>query len=421
VRVLAELASLAGSGPFKRLLAARVIGLAGEGALQAGLGALFFFAPERASSPAGVALAFAVLMGPFMIVGPWAGPVLDRWSRRGVLVWGNAARCVLACLIGAAMAAAGASLAVYTLALTALTTGRVLDSAVGAAQPRTVAPSELLTANSIAPTLGTVGTSTGGVIGLSVAALAGDAGRIGVFGIAAGFYTAAAFISAGFPPRSLGPDAAAPPARAALRAVVRGFAQGWSYLVRRRTPALAIAATWLTRTLYALMFMTAILLARHHLAAGGARDGGLSAFATIVACIGAGLGLAALVSPVAHTWVRPENWVVFCAGSGAAGEAVLAAGPSRPGVLAGMALLAFSVQGVKIAVETIIQRDVSDDYRGRAFALNEVAYNAAIVLAAGLTALLLPTDGYSRPLIVTMGGAYLALATGYWWLAARRA
>ncbi len=53
---------------------------------QVGLATLFFFSPEKASTASGVAIAFAVLLLPFTIVGPWAGVLLDRWRRRQVLV-----------------------------------------------------------------------------------------------------------------------------------------------------------------------------------------------------------------------------------------------------------------------------------------------------------------------------------------------
>src|SRR3712207_7345465 len=45
-----------------------------------------FRSPQRAADPVDVAAAFAVLLLPYSVVGPFAGVWLDRWSRRQVLV-----------------------------------------------------------------------------------------------------------------------------------------------------------------------------------------------------------------------------------------------------------------------------------------------------------------------------------------------
>ncbi|MDR1428390.1 MAG: hypothetical protein LBJ08_11655, partial [Bifidobacteriaceae bacterium] len=270
-----DLVSLGRSRGFLRLLAVRVIGQAGDGALQAGLAALFFFAPERASTPEGVAAAFAVLLGPFTLVGPWAGVLLDRWPRRGVLIWANVVRCALAGVIGAIMATAGVTLGVYVLALVTLSLGRFIGAGLSSAQPRVVAPDELLTANSVAPTLGSVSGGVGALAGL-LSAVGGDAaGRALVLAVAAFLFAAAAVAAFGFPRGCLGPDTEPAPLFAALAALMRGLARGWAYLVRRRTPLLAIAAMGLARLLYALVFMAAILVSRHLLTPAGAADGGL--------------------------------------------------------------------------------------------------------------------------------------------------
>ena len=89
------LRELAGRRGFRRLLAVRLVSQCGDGVFQVGLATLFFFAPERLATASDVAAAFAVLLLPFTVVGPWAGVLLDRWRRRGVLLVGNAVRVVL--------------------------------------------------------------------------------------------------------------------------------------------------------------------------------------------------------------------------------------------------------------------------------------------------------------------------------------
>ena len=99
-------------------------------------------------------------------------------------------------------------------------------------------------------------------------------------------------------------------------------------------------------------------------------------------------------------------WIVLCLVLAAASQLLLATTPSRAVVLTAALLLGLAAQGAKIAVDTIVQRDTDDIYRGRAFALYDVLYNAAFVGAAALGALTLPDTGYSQ-------GLFLVLAVGY--------
>ena len=80
--MLPELGRLVRTPRYRHLMAVRLTGQAGDGIFQAGLASLFFFSPERQAAPAGVAFASAVLLLPFTVIGPWAGVLLDRRSRR---------------------------------------------------------------------------------------------------------------------------------------------------------------------------------------------------------------------------------------------------------------------------------------------------------------------------------------------------
>ena len=82
MHVIAELRRLLSLRDFRRLFAVRLTSQAGDGMFQIGLATLFFFSPESAGTATGVATAFAVLLLPFTVVGPWAGVLLDRWRRR---------------------------------------------------------------------------------------------------------------------------------------------------------------------------------------------------------------------------------------------------------------------------------------------------------------------------------------------------
>lgn len=77
-------------------------------------------------------------------------------------------------------------------------------------------------------------------------------------------------------------------------------------------------------------------------------------------------------------------------------------------------LLGLGVQGAKIAVDTIVQADTADVFRGRAFSLYDMMYNAAFVGAAVLAALVLPDTGWSAVVFISLTGIYVLLGAWYW-------
>ncbi|WP_206501637.1 MFS transporter [Flaviflexus ciconiae] len=166
--VLADLKTLLVHDGFKRLFRVRLISQCGDGMFQVGLATLYFFNPTNMTTAAGVAAAFTVLLLPFTIIGPFVGPLLDRWSRQGVLFWGNTVRAIL-CLLLAVLMYLGAGLGIISvLALITLGINRFLLSALSAGLPHVVPRRQLIMANSLVPTLGAVATVVGAVIGLVV-------------------------------------------------------------------------------------------------------------------------------------------------------------------------------------------------------------------------------------------------------------
>ena len=76
-----SLRAVLGSRPFRHLLGVRVISQFGDGLFQSALAGSLLFSPEKAPDGIRVATAFAVLLLPYSIVGPFVGVFLDRWSR----------------------------------------------------------------------------------------------------------------------------------------------------------------------------------------------------------------------------------------------------------------------------------------------------------------------------------------------------
>jgi MFS family permease len=416
VSVLADLRTVAVHSGFRRLFTVRIVSQAGDGMFQVGLATLFFFAPERLATAADVAAAFAVLLLPFTVVGPWAGVLLDRWRRRQVLLVGNAVRVVLTLVLAALLLTVGVGPAVYVLALVTLSVNRFLLAALSAGLPRVVPREQLLLANAITPTLGAAAAGVGAALGFVGRFAPTGAARDAVVLVgAAVLFAAASALALRLRPDQLGPThrAAAGELWSKLREVGRGLGQGTRYLLRRRTPAMALGVMATHRFIYGVTFIAAILISRNLLADPLDADAGLAMFATVLASTTVGFGLAVVVTPLAHERMSPRTWIVVCLGIGAASQVLLAASYALPVVLVSGGLLGLAAQGAKIAVDTIVQRDTHDDYRGRAFALYDVLYNAAFVGAAALAAVVLPDTGWSAPAFLGLAAAYVAAGVVY--------
>ncbi|MDO5700546.1 MAG: MFS transporter [Bowdeniella nasicola] len=423
---------------FRWLLTIRLISQTGDGLFQAGLATLFFFAPERMASATDVAAAFTVLLLPFTLVGPFAGPLLDRWRRRQVLLYANLARALLAVVVAILMTRVGVGPAVYVTVLVTLGVNRFLLSALSAGLPRVVPRHLLLMANSITPTLGAAAAVIGAGVGflLGLVLPAGGTRNAGLLVSAAVIFALASLAATSFAADELGPGGeedrpdtgteheGAPGARGRMRAgqraglaavfatVLTDLAAALRYLRARGTPAAALAVMAAHRFVYGVNFLVLILASRNLLVDPTNAQAGLAMFALLSAVSFAGSGLAIVATPVATERVSPHHWIVICLALGSLSQLIAALAPRTAIFLAAGFLLGLSVQGAKIAVDTIVQRDTADAFRGRAFALYDVFYNAAFVSAAGLAAALLPDTGWDRTLFIALmiGVALLALS-----------
>jgi len=407
---------------FRKLFAVRLVSQCGDGMIQAGLATLFFFNPQNLATAGAVAAAFAILLLPFTIVAPFAGPLLDRWRRRQVLLIGNALRVVITLALAAIMVTQGVSVGIYVLALVALGINRFLLAALSAGLPRVVPREQLLMANALTPTLGAVSAVVGGGLGFLIGAVA-PAGVLKnglTLTVAAALFACAAGLAMRLGKDQLGPDRAATGRGRSwrevgtdLRATVVDLVAGVRYLIGRRTPGMALGVMAIHRFLYGVNFIALILMSRNLLNDPADAAAGLATFGLLAGISFAGNGLAIVLTPLAHQWMRPSVWIVVCLGIGALSQALLASTPAYAVIVISAVMLGLSVQGAKIAVDTIVQRDTADAYRGRAFSLYDMLYNIAFVGAAALAAVVLPDTGRSALLFAALSVVYVLLALGY--------
>ena len=81
-----DLTALLRFSGFGRLFAVRLLSHGSDGIFQVALASTVLFSPERAPTSGAIAGAFAAILLPFTILGPFVGVFLDRWSRRWILV-----------------------------------------------------------------------------------------------------------------------------------------------------------------------------------------------------------------------------------------------------------------------------------------------------------------------------------------------
>jgi MFS family permease len=413
-----DLRSVLSERDFRRLFTTRLISQAGDGIYTAGFGAYVFFSATTYPNPAAAAEAFAVLYLPYSFIGPFAGVFIDRWSRRQILLVSALVRAVLVAVTALLIGSGELGVPLYVSALAALGVNRFFLASLAAALPHVVPGDKLVMANSIAPTIGGIVTTVAGVAGVGIRLLLGGGhGSAAVIVLlAAGCYLLAGLSATAMHRDALGPrhEPGAGPGVLAreLRDVLGGLADGVRYMARQSGPAGALGAVGAYRVLFGIAFLMSILLYRNYFYPGGSGNAALSHFTLVVVVTAVGYGLAAVISPWITRRVTKHTWIaVLLAVSGLA----VAPGATfrQPAFLFIGFALGLTGQGIAISATTIIQEQVSDTYRGRAFALYDMMFNGIFVVGAVVGALIIPVNGKSYPLIVVAGAGYLLAALVY--------
>ncbi|MCX4590713.1 MFS transporter [Streptomyces sp. NBC_01549] len=396
---------------FRRLLGVRLLSQGADGVYQVALATYVVFSPEKQTSAASIASAMAVLLLPYSLVGPFAGVLLDRWRRRQVLLYGNLLRNALACVTAALMLSHVPDWLFYASALCVTAVNRFVLAGLSAALPRVVDPDRLVMANALSPTAGTLAATAGGGLAFVVRLVASDSDAAVVL-LGAALYLCAALASLRMAPELLGPDPelVQPSLRRALTGTARGLVAGVRHLAEpaRREAAWALLSMTLMRFCYGALTVMVLMLCRYAWSSGS--DGGLALLGLAVGISGAGFFVAAVVTPWAVGRLGPGGWIVACAAAAAVLEPALGLPFDAAPMLAAAFVLGLTTQGAKIATDTIVQSSVDDGYRGRIFSVYDVLFNVAFVGAAAVAALMLPPDGRSAALVVTLATVYAAIA-----------
>ncbi len=410
-----DLAALLRFSGFRRLFSVRLLSQGADGVFQVALVSSVLFSPERAPNAAAIATGFATILLPFSVLGPFVGIFLDRWSRRRILVYANLVRVLLLVVVAVLVGQDNVGWAFYGLVLAAFSVNRFLLAGLSASLPHVVPRDLLVTANAVSPTSGTLayllGLGAGGAVHAatqsdSVVILAGAA-----------CYVISVLVALTLP--HLGPDLAAADdqVQEAVQHVWSGLLDAGRHLPRLGRLALTVVTA--SRLPYGMMIVGIVLLFRHHITPGEApgAGGGMAGAGIAVGASGFGFGAAAFITPSLTERFGIRRYLV---GLGLLG-AVVQVVPVSLFTTWAIAVSAFGLgivtQGIKICVDTTIQRIVGDVFRGRVFSIYDVLLNGVFVLATVIAAILLPPDGRSVAVLAGASVWYLLmtlLVVRYW-------
>ncbi|MEV4159070.1 MFS transporter [Nonomuraea dietziae] len=412
----ADLRTVLKGRDFRRLFSTRLVSQFSDGIFQFGVVGFAFFSPEKQTTALQVAIGLAVLLLPYSVLGPFVGVFIDRWSRRQILVVAPIVRGALL-LVAATFVAAGLpDEFFYAVALAVLGVNRFFLASLGASLPHVVPRDQLMMANAVTPTSGTVVTFVGVGFGMLLRSVFGSeaAGTALLLATSGVVFGLSALIARTMHRDLLGPsyDPDRPQAREAMRNVVTGLADGARHLIHHRAAAAAMGAMATHRFMYGLATAMGIILYRYYFTNGDA-EAALSGVSVVVATSAVGYGLAVIITPWATDRFTIERWVPIMLVTAGVLTAILVI-PFQPwGLWIAGFVLGVTGQSVKICADTSVQRDVEDAYLGRAFSIYDMLFNGMYVLAAALAAAILPANGKSLVAVAIITIGYLLGAVVY--------
>jgi len=419
LRVFSSVARLWRHEAFRRLLLLRIVTQTADGCVQVGLASYVLFSPYQQPNGWSIAAVLALTLLPFSVLGPFVSTVLDRWSRRQILVITDSSRVVFALTIGVIVGSGDRSAPMqYTLAgvaLIALSANRFLLAAISAAMAHTVNPDEYLSANTVMPLVGPLGAVIGGgvVFGsrfiLSKWLPVYEADAFAFLLAGAGFATSA-FLASRFSRTALGPDHRHHHTAAD---VLRGLRAAVGHLAHHRPAALGLGMIGIQRVLWGIAMVGTILTYRNHFHTVSDVNAAMADLSIWALATGIGFFAASAVTPPMAARFGVRHWMIALSLLSAIFQAFPGSVFQRVTLVAASFLLGVASQSFKICTDTLVQAHIDDSYKGRVFVLYDMIFNASMVVAAVIAAFVLPADGVSVPIFLGLAVAYLVLALAF--------
>ena len=269
----------------------------------------------------------------------------------------------------------------------------------------------LIKANALAVTGGSLAVVIGGGIGIAIRRMIDSLGSanhsdgflllIAVFG-----YLLATFFSSRIGNNELGPlphEERTPNGFAELAAA-------FVFLKHHKDAARGILATSIQRGGLTALTIVGLLLERNTFNNPTDTEAGLAGVSRAILFAGAGLIVGAVVAPIGVEKVGRHNWIRMMAFLSALTPVLVGVIHTPWSLYDSAFFVAMAGQSMKVTNDALIQSKITDDFRGRTFALYDMSVNVAIVSGALLAALFLPSDGISVGVTLSISLVYLFTA-----------
>ena len=400
-------------GRFWRLIAIRWMGQGTDGLYQSALAAFLLFSPERAASAQSAAVAFAVVLLPYSLVGPVVGTVLDKYSRRQILLFANSLRAITLIFVALVLLLGNTGLLLTLTVLISFGINRLILAGLSAATPKLVTEFNLIGANALSVTGGTIAIVLGGGLGVGLRKIfnvitSPDQADALLVVVASIGYLLAALLAL-----RMGRDELGPEPHNIAPAWYEGFnemREGFRYLWAKQTSFIAILVVAIQRGGLTALTLMALILERNTFNDVQNPDAGLGGFALALVLSGVGITLGALITPPITRLIDRFIWSRSAMAAAALMPIIFAFKQNELTLILMGFFTGMAGQAVKVTNDAIVQQRTSDIYRGRVFAVYDVVVNGAIVSGALLCALFLPLSGLSRVVPLGIALTYLAAA-----------
>lgn len=402
---------------LRPLLRVRWMGQFTDGLFQSALASFLLFSPERQASALSAALAFALVLLPYSLIGPMVGTLLDRFSRQRAILYANLARSLTLVFISLLIFNGHTGIGLTVLVLVAFGINRLILAGLSAGLPLLSPPTSLVAANALVVTGGSVWVVFGGGFGLLIRRLtdqvqSADHADGYLIITAATLYLVTAAFAAMMKKGAIGP-APHELARATFSHSFNEMRLGFAFLREHADAARGIFTIAVHRGGITALTLTALLLERNTFNDPTDSEAGLAGLSIALSSAAIGFTIGALIAPVGVRKIGRHRWIRISMACAAIGSSILVIDRNQGLLMLAAFTTGLFGQSVKVTNDALVQSKISDEFRGRVFAVYDVVVNASIVSCSLIAALLLPNSGDSWmvPLLVAIGYTLVAAIT----------
>ncbi|MSV65981.1 MAG: MFS transporter [Actinobacteria bacterium] len=389
------------------MLRLRWMGQMTDGIFQSALASFVLFSPERQADALNAALAFAVVLLPYSLIGPFVGTILDRISRQRAIMFSNLTRAATLSVIALLIFQGRTGVELTIFVLIAFGVNRLILAGLSAGIPLMIESKSLISANALAVTGGSVWVVLGGGIGLGLRRLlngdttADHADGYIILVAAAGYLLAALFASL-LKKKEIGPLDHEIKNASFAQGVIE-MREGIRFLRQHMDAARGIAAIAIHRGGITALTLIALLLERNTFNDPADSEAGLAGLSFTLSIAAVGFVIGAVSAPYGVRKVGRHRWMRFSLIASTFGPLFILFVRTPLTLICAAFVTALFGQSLKVTNDALVQSKIDDIYRGRVFSVYDVVVNGAIVSGAVIAALLLPNTGdtYLVPALVS--------------------